>query len=163
MPADTIAPADLADLRGSAFATLDVAFENGTEPDMPELDGAYGGRLVAFRGLDALPSLVRGPLNAILTSALVPWRGKRFSGDTEGNRFGTNIWLTMFGPDFTHFDVSQAASALQLDYNIPRNLPPIRSIRGEVRRLAPGLYLGRMSLQIRGQRTPLLYFTLDNA
>lgn len=156
-------PADVRDLRLASFDELDRIFARGAVPSAGELDGAYGGRLLAVAGTDALAAPVRLLLDAVYgaPSPLMPWLGKRFDTTTDEGRVGSNIWLTHAGPHFAAYKVTDADGTCVLDYDVTHNLPPLRRIRGEVVRLAPGLYLGRMGLRL-GDTTPtLLYFALE--
>lgn len=163
MPTNTITAADSTDLLGEGWGDLEQAFESGQEPDSTELDGVYRGRLISVRGIDVLPPLVHRVVDILAGTPLLPWRGKRFGAADVGRRSGSNVWLTMRGPDLISFRVSRAERSLVLDYDVPANPPPLRTILGEVRRLGPGLYLGRMSVRSGQRTTPLLWFTLDNA
>jgi hypothetical protein len=163
MSTETLAPADVAELRNADSEALEAAFAAGVDPDLTELDGVYRGRLISVRGFDLLPSIVRSALDIAFGTPLMPWRGKRFGGDQEGRRSGANVWLTTSGPDLVWFDLDRSRGGLLLDYDVSRNPAPLRIIKGDVRRLAPGLYLGRMSLRIGQRTTTVLWFTLDNA
>lgn len=163
MTLETAAPADTADLRSADWATIEAAFEGGAEPDLTELDGAYRGRLVSVWGFDMVPTPLRWLIDIVFGTPLMPWRGKRFGRNASGDRTGSNIWLTMRGPDIVSFDVGDGERSLRLDYDVARNPSPLRVIRGDVRRLAPGLYLGRMAARLGDRDTPVLWFTLDNA
>lgn len=159
----TDAPADLRDLRLASLDELDRIFAQGSVPSAGELDGAYRGRLLAVAGTDTLPAPLRLLLDALYgaPAPLMPWLGKRFDTTADEGRVGSNIWLTEAGPHFASYKVRDAGGACVLDYDVAPNLPPLRRIRGEVVRLAPGLYLGRMGLRV-GTTTPtLLYFALE--
>jgi len=154
--------ADPADLRLATFDELAVPFRLGEAPMAGELDGVYRGRVVALAGIDRVPMPARRVLDLLLRSRLVPWYGKRFDAAGESGRRGVNVWLTSMGPNLFPYRIESTERACVLDYDIPANLPPLRRIHGEIVRLAPGLYLGRMTVLV-GESTPtVLYFTLEN-
>ncbi|MFN8106048.1 MAG: hypothetical protein U0U69_16515 [Acidimicrobiia bacterium] len=155
------APADWRELRLADFATLARVFDAGEAPSAGELDGAYRGRVIAVAGTDAAPTPLRRLLDLFYGAPppLMPWAGKRFDTTRDG-RTGTNIWLTGAGPCFADFQVSSAESTSVLDYDVDQNPRPLRAVRGEVVRLAAGLYLGRMSLRLGARSPTLVYFVL---
>jgi hypothetical protein len=50
---------------------------------------------------------------------------------------------------------------LRLSYDVAANPPPLRRIVGELRRLGPRRFLGRMHVITRRGPLRLLYFTLE--
>lgn len=156
------APADLRDLRLAGFEALAAAFDAGEAPSTGELDGAYHGRVLAVAGTDRAPAPARRLLDLLYgaPSPLMPWIGKRFDAD-DGGRSGSNIWFTVAGPHFASYRIVSGGGACVLDYDVAANPPPLRRIRGEVVRLAPGLYLGRMALRLAATSPVLLYFALE--
>ncbi len=163
MPTDIEAIADPRDLEGATFDELAEVFESGTAPQGAELDGLYHGRIIALAGSDRLPELARGLLATVYRSGLVPWIGKRFGISDTGGRSGVNTWLTNAGPDFAGFECTPDGDSLLLNYDVKSNLAPLRRIRGELRRLAPALYLGRASVSLGGNSVTVIYFTLDHS
>lgn len=156
-------PGHLSDLRLASVEELDGAFAQGTLPSAGELDGAYEGRLLAVAGTDSLPAPLRLLLDAIYgaPSPLMPWIGKRFDTTTDEGRVGSNIWLTDAGPHFASYKVTDGDGVCVLDYDLAHNPAPLRRIRGEVVRLAAGLYLGRMGLRFAAATPTLLYYALE--
>lgn len=162
MPIDTAPVAYPKDLEGARFVDLQAQFETSEKPQVAELDGLYRGRIVAIAGTDALPGPARSLVSALLNSILIPWVGKRFGTNESGGWQGTNTWFTTLGPNFLGFVCRSGNDALVLDYDIATNPKPLRAMLGELRRLAPALYLGRLSVRVGERATPILYFTLDN-
>lgn len=156
------APADWRDLRLAGFDELAAAFDAGTAPTAGELDGAYHGRVLAVAGTDRMPTALRRVLDLAYgaPSPLMPWVGKRFDAGGD-DRVGANIWLTNAGPHFASYRILLDEGTCVLDYDVAANPPPLRRIRGEVVRLAPGLYLGRMALRLPESSPVLLYFALE--
>lgn len=151
--------AGMADLTCAGAQELAARFRSGMPPATAELDGEYRGHVLAVAPLDRLPAAVRrffGPLYAGLG---LPWRGKRF-GAGEGSRRGANVWLFTHGPGFGAFWCRQEAGATLLDYDIPLNPVPLRVVQGEVRRIDPGLYLGRMRVRFGRHHVHVLYYAL---
>lgn len=155
-------PADLQDLRMVGFQALAAAFDAGEAPSSGELDGLYEGRVLAVAGTDVFPTPLRRLLDLIYgaPAPLMPWIGKRFDS-AAGERGGVNVWLTHAGPHFASYRVERDGGTCALDYDVEENPSVLRGIRGEVVRLVPGLYLGRMGLRIRDRAPTLLYFALE--
>jgi hypothetical protein len=154
--------ADIKDLNGATFEELEAWFEEGVEPSLDELDGGYNGRVLALAGTDMIPAGLRGALATVYGSFLMPWRGKRFMAGDGETRIGSNTWLTPRGPDIVSFTCTAGDGSILLDYDVKSNPPPLRRIIGAVRRLAPGLYLGRMCLRAGDRLIPVLYFSLES-
>lgn len=156
------APADWRDLRLAGFDALAAAFDTGEVPSAGELDGSYRGRVLAVAGTDRVPVPARRILDLLYgaPSPLMPWIGKRFDTGADG-RVGSNIWLTDAGPHFASYRIVTENGDCVLDYDVAANPPPLRRIRGEIVRLAPGLYLGRMALRLVATTPVLLYFALE--
>lgn len=143
---------------------LDTLFEALDPIAEGQLRGALAGKLLAVVGLDTLPEPVRGVLHLVANSAVSPWKGKYFEGDS-----GSNLWMGLeLGRRFGHFKVSHAPSMqgrgelLLFNYDVPENPAPLRAIRGEARALGPGLYLARMNYLSGSGHSTLLYFTLES-
>ena len=157
---DTIEPARLG---GATFDDLERYFAAGDAPQVAELDGLYRGRVVALAGWHMLPGAVRRTFAAFMAGPLFPWVGKRFGGNRHGGRIGVDAWLTIHGPDIGRFNCRRSETDLTLDYDIASNPRPIRNAQCELRRIAPGVYLGRLGYRFAERRLDLAYFTLDDA
>jgi hypothetical protein len=160
---DDLAPAaavDAGSLASRSRSQLDALFASLPAPT--ELQGDLRGTQIDLAGLDRVPRAIRSGLLAVLRTPASPWCGKRLAGSR-----GTNLWG--FGPlrrPFAQFRVATAEAldgsgpCLQLDYDVPENVLPLRAILGELRTLGPGLYLGRMHYRTGSGHSCILYFTL---
>lgn len=147
-------PADLADLYRAAET-----------PRLRDLDGDLRGTMLA----SPLAGRRLGRVLRVLGAwEGFPWRGKSFSshGDDRGqgaNRLLNDRWKT------AHFVTTIARSragdfdALVLDYDLPGNPFFIRRIKDEVRRVAPGLFLGQAWLEAGAKPFLCFYFGLETA
>lgn len=144
--------AELAEL----FATLSPAT---TE----EMTGEWFGELVGVTGLERLPRPIRNLVHSGVLAPVAPWQGKRFSGSTGANIWGTSArnrdWMRFRSVSMEHSPVD-GLPALWLDYDVAENLRPLRAIRGELRRLDSHTVLGRMNWQSRSKLQCLLYFPM---
>ena len=138
------------------FADLDVA-------TLGELQGRKRGRVLAVSGLDWVPGVARSAVFG-LVNELPIWRGKSFEGE-----FGANAWLLgSHRLQFARFLVREAPGldgdgvVIRLDYDVAANPAPLRRIVGELRHLAPGLFLARMRLMWGDRVVKVLYFTLES-
>lgn len=153
---------DLDALREMDFDGLDHVFDQLPTPEPGAPEGFCRGEVLLARGLDALPVGLPQMFLKLINSPLSPWRGKRFDGET-----GTNVWFTENGPAFAGYSIARAhtldsaSEAVVLNYHVDENPQALRPIRGEVKALGPGLWLGRMSYLWRGEPEKLLYFTLE--
>lgn len=145
-------PADVLAL----FATLPAALAI-------EMPRRTRGHVVALAGTDVLPAVLRRALIALANGPFGLWRGKSFDGATGANRVGLpgleralGFYRVAGGEAY-----DGAGPALVLDYDVARNPAPLRRIRGELRRLAPARWLGRMTLGDATSRRTLLYFELE--
>ncbi len=148
-----LSPADLSDLYRAAET-----------PRLRDLDGDLRGRMLA----SPLAGRTLGRLvRAIGSWDRFPWRGKSFAshGEDHGegaNRVVTDRWKT------ARFETSIARSragdfdALQLDYDLPDNPFFIRRIKDEVRRVAPGVFLGQAWLEAGAKPLLCFYFGLES-
>ncbi len=162
--AEHLVPAvDARSLAHLSRVALDALFASLPAPAAGECEGELRGVQIDLAGLDRLPGRVRAALLAPLRGPLGLWRGKRLTADR-----GVNVWGV--GParrSFGRFRIAPAAAldgsgpCLQLDYDVPENPLPMRGILGEVRRLGPGMFLGRMLYRAGSGRTCVLYFTLE--
>jgi hypothetical protein len=159
------AAADPRALARSSRGELDALFARLPVPDVAAADlrGALRGRLLAGPGSDALSPSLRAVAHALLASPLDPWRGKSFGAHSGANRWGVGRGQVSFG----RFGLARAAGldgcgpVLRLAYDVPENVRPLRRIVGELRRLGPGRFLGRMHVVMRRGPRRVLYFTLD--
>lgn len=159
---------DLDDLAASSFAELEAMYRAGTVPStLREVDGALQGRMLAVRHLD------RGPLASALrrlaASRSFVWAGKTFRahGPDAGRGINRVVLPALLGrPELFPFATAVGPSLLDardtivLDYDQPENPPYIRRIRDELRRVAPGLFLGPAMWQAEGSTTTVLWFAL---
>ncbi len=153
---------DLDALREMDFDGLNHVFAGLPAPAPGTPEGFCRGEVLLARGLDALPAGLPQMFLNLINSPLSPWRGKCFDGET-----GVNVWFTENGPTFAGYSIAHGhtldseSEAVVLNYHVDQNPLPLRAIRGEVKALGPGLWLGRMSYLWRGEPEKLLYFTLE--
>lgn len=145
----------MAELDG-LFAELDVAA-------LAELQGRKRGRVLAASGLDWIPGVARSAVFGLINELPI-WRGKSFEGE-----FGANAWLLPGHQlQFARFLVREApavdgeGTVLRLDYDVAANPAPLRRILGELRHLAPGLFLARMQFLWGDRVVKVMYFTLES-
>ena len=130
-------------LVGHSYRELDEIFRGLSTPLRVE-DKRLKGTIIALAGTSWLPRWVRRSIGLAI-GALIPWSAKEFYGPQ-----GSNIWFGFQnGLRFLHYNVSRRAGTdgsdvIWLDYNIERNMPPFRRVRGEMRALGPGVMLCRM-------------------
>ncbi len=164
--------------RGASATTLDALalldsealesmFSVAAPVTLDELQGHPRGRALAQPHIKA-PWLV-GVLRSARASSLFPWEGKSFhvrAGEKDGvgiNRVRLGVHTGLFP-----FRTREAASVVDggpcvaIDYDVPTNPAVARPIYDEVRRIHPGLYLGR-GMGRRPGREPklLIWFALD--
>jgi len=163
-PAAVAGPRSLDDLAALKPAALAVLYRSAVTPSVPDLNGDLVGRMLAA---PVSPGWMFGLLRRFAAWTLFPWRGKSFTsrdashGDGINRVFGDRRprrWFryeTFLGPSR-----AGAFEAFQLDYDNPDNPGLIRSIKDEVREVAPGLYLGLAYLMWRKQPRLILYFGL---
>jgi hypothetical protein len=142
-------------------------YESARVPRIGDVAGDLRGRMLAWPLLESRPGIA-GALRSFAGSRAFPWRGKSFSPRSEvageginrvvRDRFRLFRFETFIAPSRAgDFD------ALQLDYDLPGNPPVIRSIKDEIRELAPGLWLGQAWLKTSRREHLWLYFALANA
>lgn len=154
-------PAFPAELLRHRQAELDALFTLLPAPEAGSVDGVWRGTLLAITGLGWLPRGLAAGLYRVLALPVNPWRGKGF-----GHGAGANRWFRLPGTAFGDYRVSSASSPVDgkpvawLDYNVPENIAPLRSIRGEARVLGDNLLLCRMNWQGKSRLHRVLYFTL---
>jgi hypothetical protein len=161
-----VRPRSLDDLAALDAKTLLVLYRRAETPEVPELDGNLRGRMLAVQGTGRLWFAL---LRAFAAWRHFPWRGKSFSSRTVGNRgdgvnrvFGDTRPLHWFRFE-TFIGPSRAdgGPAFQLDYDNSDNPFFIRAIKDEVRRVAPGLFLGQAYVIAFGKSRLALYFALE--
>jgi len=142
---------------------LDSLFGELDPAGLDELQGRKRGRVLALSGLDWIPSTARSAVFGLLHELPI-WRGKSFDGE-----FGANAWLFANQRlQFARFLVREApaldgeGSVVRLDYDVAANPAPLRRILGELRHLAPGLFLARMQILWGDRVVKVLYFTLES-
>ena len=163
-PAGAPGPRSLDDLGALKPAALAALYRSAVTPTVPDLNGDLVGRMLA---VPVLPGWMFGLVRRFAAWTLFPWRGKSFTSREAGHGDGINRvfgdrrprrWFryeTFLGPSR-----AGAFEAFQLDYDNPDNPGLIRSIKDEVREVAPGLYLGLAYLMWRKQPRLILYFGL---
>lgn len=155
----------LEDLAGMAPGALMEAYRGGRVPGVRDLDGALAGRMLAIPLLARLP-LVPRLLRAYGRSRIFPWQGKTFRSLDADRGEGVNrvLWDRFSWFRFTT-GVGKSRSgdfdALLLDYDHPSNPPLVRSVKDEVREVAPGLWLGQAFLCLRSTPRLVLFFGLE--
>jgi hypothetical protein len=154
---------DPASLSRMPIAALDELFADLDPASLAQLQGHKRGRVIAVSGIDWVPGVVRSALLG-LVNQLPIWRGEVFEGE-----FGANAWLLPGARlEFARYVVREAAAldgsgpVLQLDYDVSANPKPLRRIVGELRYLAPGLFLVRMQLMWGARVIRASYFTLES-
>lgn len=124
-----------------------------------DLVGDLTGTILAVAGIQRLPQGLRTPVTWTISTLAQPlWRGKRLT-----QTHGTNMFLSRHRPrtfgEFSRTVTPEGHAAL--DYNQPRNPPPVRRITGELASVGPATLLGAMYLNVGNRRTTLMYFTLE--
>ena len=138
---------------------LDDLFEQLEPVSSDQIDGIFTGKLLGITGIEVLPRVLRVLLYSILHSFLNPWRGKYFS---QGQ--GANLWFTTSTRfAYAHYVIDQATAEPELNYDIDKNIRPLRGIRGQARRFSQDILLARMNYQTRSGCYRILYFTLQAA
>jgi hypothetical protein len=142
---------------------LDSLFGELPPAGLGELQGHKRGRVLALSGLDWVPRELRSALFG-LVHELPIWRGKSFDGE-----FGANAWLfANHRLQFARFLIREAPAVdgegpvIRLDYNVAANPAPLRRVLGELRHLAPGVFLARMQILWGEGVVKVLYFTLES-
>ncbi|MDP3857264.1 MAG: hypothetical protein Q8Q73_05800 [Stagnimonas sp.] len=147
-------------LRSLSAPALDELFDRLPAPGADELRGDYPGSVLTGAGFEALAPWLRPLLRAF---AAWLWRAKSFAPGQ-----GINLWWSPLRPlrrlpyrCYLQASALGGGEVLVLDYDLAGNPAPARRVRGELRRLAPDHYLGRMLLRRRGGGARLVtYFSL---
>lgn len=156
-------PRSLDDLLALDAGDLADLYRRAQTPTLAELDGDLRGRMLAppifgKRAWSAMRRLAR--------SSAFPWRGKSFASRDEAHGGGVNRVLSDRVKLF-RFETTIAKSragdfdAVQLDYDRRGNPLVVRLVKDEVRRVAPGLFLGQAWLVARGKPVLWAYFGLE--
>lgn len=150
----------LLDLRATELQRL---YAEAAPPRLEDVGGDLRGRMLAWPVLEGRPALA-GALRAFASASFFPWRGKSFVADRqrgEGINRVLSDRLRLFRFE-TFIGRSRAGNfdALHLDYDLPGNPPGIRSIKDEIRELAPGVWLGQAYVQTSKRYLLWLYFGL---
>lgn len=166
----------LAEEHGAGLRALNALFREGQLPAQAP-DGRYAGDLV---------STVFGPAVDRATAAIgavyMPWRGKVFDAalHSGGNLFTASSarLIRPFDPNMRDDSpglvraypfhtyagtgvVDGDRSVLKIDYDLPANpFGLIRRVLDEVVEVAPGYYLGKAHLRLRGRWRTVAYFAL---
>ncbi|WP_222615429.1 GMC oxidoreductase [Persicimonas caeni] len=159
----TVRPTDLRLLTPGA---LERTWQSAPPAEVPQVQGRLPGSVVHLRGVDPLPLAPRKLLDR-LVGALSLWRGKHIVGARGHNHFGLGGAQVRFG----QFEVragrawqeanrQDAKQVLVLDYDQPENPAWLRRLRGELCRLEPDLFLGRVGWRGDGGVHFLMYFGL---
>lgn len=133
---------------------------SGLTPQAVEGDARLAGDITTLALTSWMPRFVRLALVWVL-NLILPWSGKGFFGNE-----GSNLWFGVArGARFGHYDIStqdgvDGQPVTWLDYNVKRNWPILRPIRGEARLLGPGTHLCRMQWKTRKGYFTVMYFTL---
>jgi hypothetical protein len=142
---------------------LERRFAAGITPQLDELEGMLDGRLLVP---GAQPFGVFGALSRrAVTSALVPWDGKRFRslapdrGEGVNRLFGDRLervrFRTSIGPS-----VAGDFSVVILDYDVDGNPHLLRRLRDELRRIDDA-WLGVGYLRMRDAWKRAVFFALE--
>lgn len=154
---------DARSLARKSMVELDALFSELDVASIGELQGHKRGRMLAVSGFDWVPGVARGAVLGFVNELPI-WRGKSFDGE-----FGANAWLLPGHQlQFARFLVREASSldgagtVIQLDYDVAANFAPLRKIVGELRHLAPGVFLARMQFLWGERVVKVLYFSLES-
>ncbi len=145
---------------------LEAMYVTAKTPVLANVTGDLRGRMLAWPSLDRAPRVAKA-IRRFAGSNVFPWRGKSFSVDSTAASQGQGInrvisdRFRLFRFE-TRLDRSRAGDfdAVQLDYDLPGNPPVIRSIKDEIREIAPNLWLGQAWYQRPGGDWLWLYFAL---
>jgi hypothetical protein len=151
---------DLADLGPDALMDL---YRQATTPRLSDLDGKLAGRLLAIP--TAQEPHIAKLLHDFAKSGVFPWQGKTFESTDAEHGMGINRVLHErfnWFPFETSIARSRAGDfdAVELNYDRPGNPPVVRSIKDEVREVAPGLWLGLAYLDTKSGPKLGCYFAV---
>jgi len=158
-------PRSLDELAALSESELLNQYLSGVAPAPTDLHGDLHGRMLAVRGAGRIWSAL---LQAFAAWRHFPWRGKSFvarggsRGDGINRVFGDRARWFRF-ETFVAPSRVDGKPAFQLDYDNSHNPFFIRAVKDELRRVAPGLFLGRAYITLWGQARFALYFALSTA
>lgn len=151
---------DLAALEPDELMDL---YRRAKTPHLKDLDGKLQGRLLAIPKAQE-PHIAR-LLRNFAKSGAFPWAGKTFeSHDSEHGEGVNRVLHERF--NWFRFETSISKSragdfdAVQLDYDRPGNPSLVRSIKDEVREVAPGLWLGLAYMEGKSEPRLGAYFAV---
>ncbi len=124
-------------------------FNEGTLPELEELRGVYRVCLVG-RFLPAICVLGH-------RKVIVAGKGSAPSGN---NRFLGRVNIARFNADIGDSLVAPGEKVLRIKYDTPANAFFIRPLTDEVRRVAPGEYIGRGIYRAFGRKIRIFHFTI---
>ena len=158
---------------------LNALFRSGHAPGIP-LDGAYTGELITTT-FGRTADVVFGALGRVY----MPWRGKVFDAAKAG---GGNLFTSRSTPLIRPFDpavrddcvglaraypfvtrvgpgvIDRDREVLKIDYDLPANpFGLIRRVLDELVEVAPGYYLGKAHIRVRGHWRTVAYFALHRS
>lgn len=151
-------------LRALATWTLgatDQHFETLPGPRPGELQGLLRGGILAAPGVSRLPLGLRRLLYGTFLRSTLIWLGKSFDGDR-----GANTWWTPRGHrPWLRYSLhakpaADGTDAIALDYDIDANPTAARRAAAEIRRHAPGEFIGKMTWRTGDNTRRVLYFFL---
>lgn len=156
---------------------MNALFRAGRVPQQP-LNGAYRGDLVTTTVGRAIDVATAG-----IGKLYMPWRGKAFDPATSS---GINLFTARSKPLIRPFDpavydgspgfihaypfrtyigpgiIDRDRKVFKIDYDIPANpFGMIRRVLDELVEVAPGYYLGKAHLRVRGHWRTVAYFALE--
>lgn len=166
--ASSMLAVDPSSLSRMSIPALDELFAELAPATLGELQGHKRARMLAVAGLDWMPAKARGALLGLATELPFVgggvWRGESFDGE-----FGSNAWLLPGrGLEFARYLVREApaldgcGAVIRLDYDVSTNPAPLRRLVGELRHLAPGLFLVRLYYRWGERAVKVLYFMLES-
>ena len=145
---------------------LDDLFMGGECPKISDLDGPYEGRVLSGASFPVNNLDIIGLVNL----PWLPWKGKVFTVVDDEKGKGLNrldiAGLYQFElfefQSFIDASIFDDANCYVLDYNIDGegNIPCIKRVRDEVRKVNDNLFLGRANAKINGLQQFVLYFAL---
>lgn len=158
---------DLDALAKMDLQALHVSYEGGDVPTLEELDGRLPGMLLAPAVRGAGEGVALAVARALARSRAMLWKGKSFRPTSQTSAEGFNLLVSLesdqkIAPFHARVGTSRhdGRDAIELDYDRPDNPLPLRAMVDELRRVAPGVYLGQAWLRLGGSAHLLFYFAL---
>jgi hypothetical protein len=156
---------------------LNSLFRAGRVPQVP-LNGLYAGTFITTT-FGRAADVAFGALGRVY----MPWRGKVFDATAQG---GGNLFTARSKRLIRPFDpavrddrpglvsaypfatssglgvIDHDREVLKIDYDLPTNrFGPLRRVLDELVEVAPGYYLGKAHLRVRGHWRTVAYFALQ--